>query len=146
MNCGIRSSVDPVLSGQLGLVDSVRGEYWRRDWDLRDSRGGSMSSVDVRNEFFQQISFISFINMDVRIEDECLIWADAMEVMLSVWQMMQGYCGMQFYYDYVFVGDLEMCLGLQFGGRREEKWRWEAADGGEGCRENADVGNENFNR
>ena len=47
-----RSSVDPVLSGQLGLVDSVRGEYWRRDWDLRDSRGGSMSSVDVRNEFF----------------------------------------------------------------------------------------------
>ena len=52
MNCGIRSSVDPVLSGQLGLVDSVRGEYWRRDWDLRDSRGGSMSSVDVRNEFF----------------------------------------------------------------------------------------------
>ena len=22
MNCGIRSSVDPVLSGQLGLVDS----------------------------------------------------------------------------------------------------------------------------
>ena len=52
MNCGIRFSVDPVLSGQLGLVDSVRGEYWRRDWDLRDSRGGSMSSVDVRNEFF----------------------------------------------------------------------------------------------
>ena len=37
-----------------------------------------------------------------------------------------------------------MCLGLQFGGRREEKWRWEVADGGEGCRENADVGNENF--
>ena len=53
---------------------------------------------------------------------------------------------MQFYYDYVFVGDLEMCLGLQFGGRREEKWRWEAADGGEGCWENADVGNEIFNR
>ena len=74
------------------------------------------------------------------------MWADAMEVMLSFWQMMYGYCGMQFYYDYVFVGDLEMCLGLQFGGRREEKWRWKAADGGEGCWENADVGNEIFNR
>ena len=53
---------------------------------------------------------------------------------------------MQFYYNYVFVGDLEMCLGLQFGGRREEKWRWKAVDGGEGCWENADVGNEIFNR
>ena len=63
------------------------------------------------------------------------------------------------YYDYVFVGGLEMCLGLQFGRRREEKRRRKAADGdkkddfqfgerrkAEGCRENADVGNENFNR
>ena len=52
MNRGFRSSVDPVLSGQLGLVDSERGEYGRREWVLRDLRGGSMSSVDVRNEFF----------------------------------------------------------------------------------------------